>query len=148
VKKTLAIAVGAVLGLAMLPAHAGEWRLNQARCTTQVVRYDSRDFGHDQGRGYGQDQGYDRGQGQGYGRQDQGYDSSRTGREDSYGRNERGGRGANRITVCSRGAFVYLPDRWERQHRRFKAPKLFIAYDRQARLNYTLVTGRKIYVRG
>jgi hypothetical protein len=127
-KKTLAIVLGAALGLGLMaPAYAhggGQWRLNPRYCAD--IREDVRDRWEerrDSRRDYGR---YDRA-------------------EDRFDRREN--RRDSRITVCSKRAFVYVGDRGDRRYGRHK-PRLQLYYDRRLGMNYTLVTGRKIYVRG
>lgn len=142
-KKKMAMAAGGLLGLCLLPAqaHAGEWRLDQRRCSTITRevhddrRDDRRDGRYDDRRDDRSDQGrYD--------------DRSDRGRYDSGGRYDRRDSRTQRLTVCSRSAFTYVADRWERDQRRYKKPRLQLIYDRQIGLDYTLAVGRKVYVRG
>lgn len=132
-KKIIAAIVGAGLVLGAAPAFAGEWRLDARRCAD--IREDWRDAREN--------------------RRDERYDHGRRDRiEDRYDRRE--DRRDRRITVCPRSAFVYVADRhdWRgdrgrhEARGRYKAPKLKLFYDRVVRMNYTLDTGRKIYVRG
>ena len=142
-KKIIAAIVGAGLVLGAAPAFAGEWRLDARRCAD--IREDWRDAREN--------------------RRDERYDHGRRDRiEDRYDRRE--DRRDRRITVCPRSAFVYVADRydgrgdnWRDNDRygdrgrheargRHKTPKLRLFSDRVVRMNYTLDTGRKIYVRG
>ena len=147
-KKFIAGLIGAGLILGAAPAFAGEWRVDTRRCSVQTLdRYDGRDGRYDDrydnGRGDRSDSRYDN-----RGRSERG-DS----RYDNRGRGERGdrrydnrGRG-ERITVCSRSAFYYVPDRRERYSKRYRTPRLSFTYDSRLRLSYRFDGGRKIYVR-
>ncbi len=152
-KKFIAAMVGAGLVLGAAPAFAGEWRLDARRCAD--IREDWRDAREN--------------------RRDERYDYSRRDRiEDRYDRRE--DRRDRSITVCPRSAFVYVDDRHDRRgdnwrdddrrgdnwrdndrrsdrsryesRNRYKAPRLKLSYDRVLRMNYTLATGRRIYIRG
>jgi hypothetical protein len=147
-KKFIAGLIGAGLILGAAPAFAGEWRVDTRRCSVQTLdRYDGRDGRYDDRydnrRGDRSDSRYDN-----RGRSERG-DS----RYDNRGRGERGdsrydnrGRG-ERITVCSRSAFYYVPDRRERYSKRYRTPRLSFTYDSRLRLSYRFDGGRKIYVR-
>lgn len=144
-KKFIAALAGAGLVLSAAPAFAGEWRLDARRCPD--VREDWRDAREN--------------------RRDQRIDYGRGDRvEDRYDRRE--DRRDRAVTVCPKSAFYYVSDRgewrdngwrnddhrYDRSDRRFsnargyKAPALKLKYDRRLRMQYTTVTGRKIYVRG
>ena len=147
-KKFIAGLIGAGLILGAAPAFAGEWRVDTRRCSVQTLdRYDGRDGRYDDR--------YDNRRGD---RSDSRYDNrGRSERGDSrYGNRGRGERGdsrydnrgrGERITVCSRSAFYYVPDRRERYSKRYRTPRLSFTYDSRLRLSYRFDGGRKIYVR-
>lgn len=125
------LGAGFVMGLA--PAFAGEWRLDQRRCSSVVEsRYDQRDYRPN---------------------------SRATSRSDSRWNNSWDRRGPqagrNSLTVCSRSAFVYVPDRWEqartagpRSAHRARTPQLRLTFDRRVGLPYTAYRGQRVYIRG
>lgn len=123
-KKIAAALLGAGLMLGAAPAMAGEWRLDARRCAD--IREDRRDARENR-----RDERYDR--------------SPRDVHEDRYDRRE--DRRDRAITACPRTAFYYVPSRGESYAPR-RAPRLQLAYDRELRLHFRYVHGRRIYVRG
>jgi len=146
-KRVIAALFGAGLALGAAPAFAGEWKFDPRRCPD--IREDWRDARENR-----RDERFD------YGRRDR--------VEDRYDRHE--DRRDRAVTICPRSAFYYDFDRrdWRSakgRHDRYddysrgnsygdrykshaREPRLPLKYDRRMRMQYTTVTGRKIYVRG
>jgi len=122
--KHLVAALAAIGVIGLAPAFAGEWRVDSARCAD--LREDRRDARES--------------------RRDERYDYSRADRrEDRYDRRE--SRRDRAVTVCPRSAFYYVPSRAEKRDRHYRAPRLTFAYDRDYRMQYRVIGGRRIYVR-
>ncbi|HNR76423.1 MAG TPA: hypothetical protein PKM48_04790 [Parvularculaceae bacterium] len=149
-KKLIAAMIGAGLALGAAPAFAGDWRFDPRRCPD--IREDWRDARENR-----RDERND------YGRRDR--------IEDRYDRRE--SRRDRAVTICPRSAFYYVQDRrdrrggdgrderwddngwrdgYDRDRDRYRGrawtPQLPVKYDRRMRMQYTTVTGRKIYIRG
>jgi hypothetical protein len=138
IKRILAGAVGAAVVLAVAPALAGEWRLNEQACPDlREDRADRRDNYRDE-------------------RSDNG---RRDRAEDR--RDRRGNRRDEALTICPIEAFYYIPTRGELRRDRYRKidrrgdgysrsrrdarPPLH--YDRRMRMSYRYDDGRRIYVR-
>lgn len=154
-RKLLAGLLGAGLVLSVAPAMAGEWKLNPRLC--QDLREDRYDRAEDR-----RDARRD------YGRADR--------REDRADRREN--RRDERVTVCPRSAWVYVPDRHERarydnNNRRdrydnnsrrgrydrndrrsgryssgYSQPTLQISFDSGRGMSFRMEGGRRYYIRG
>lgn len=125
IRTVLAGLLGAGFVMGLAPAYAGEWRLDQRRCASIV---ESRYDHRDYRSNSRWNNAWDR-------------------------RGPQAGR--NRLTVCSRSAFVYVPDRWEqaryagpRSAHRARTPQLRMTFDRRVGLPYTSWQGRRVYIRG
>ncbi len=139
-KKVIAGLVGAGLVLGVAPAFAGEWKLNPRACPDLVEdRYDRIEDRRDARRDYGR----------------------RDRREDRADRREN--RRDRAVTVCPLRAFYYAPDRYDRRARQGRSDRygrayghsnsrrharLPLRYDRRMRMQYAVIDGRRIYVRG
>lgn len=144
-KTIIAAIFGAGLAMGAAPAFAGEWKFDPRRCPD--IREDWRDARENR-----RDQRYD------YGRRDR--------IEDRYDHRE--DRRDRAVTICPRSAFSYVQDRRDRRggdgrnerwddngwrdgygRARYSGrARLPVKYDRRMRMQYTTVTGRRIYIRG